>query len=203
MTKIKKIICTIAITFSLGVFFSFFMISNAKNIDILTKNTIFDIINNVEDVIITCISADGKKNLDDNNKLDATLLYIIKYKSDFDIVENNHSNLDLNAEKITIGKINQKEFENELKNIFTNFRHNILEYKYYDNGFVDLVYEPCDYFTYDSKKLLYATKKDNYYEIVYRYTRYLNNVENNINVKYVLNEKMKIKDVIILSSDIR
>ena len=159
MTKIKKIICTIAITFSLGVFFSFSMISNAKNIDILTKNTIFDIINNVEDVIITCISVDGKKNLDDNNKLDATLLYIIKHKSDFD-------NLDLSAEKITIGKINQKEFENELKNIFTNFRHNILEYKYYDNGFVDLVYEPCDYFTYDSKKLLYATKKDNYYEII-------------------------------------
>ncbi len=109
----------------------------------------------------------------------------------------------MNAENNTIGKINQKEFENELNNIFTNFRHNILEYKYYDNGFVDLVYEPCDYFTYDSKKLLYATKKDSYYEIVYRYTRYLNNVENNINVKYVLNEKMKIKDVIILSSDIR
>lgn len=197
------IICIIAITFSFGIAFSFTMISNAKNIDILTKNTIFDIINNVEDVIITCISVDGEKNLDTENKLDATLLYIIKHKDDFCVVDNNSSNLDLNAEMITIGKINHKEFENELKNIFDKFRHNILDYKYYDGGDVNLVYEPCDYFTYDSKKLLYFRKKDNYYEIVYRYTRFLNNVENNINVKYILTDKMKIKDVIILSSDIR
>lgn len=203
MNKIKMILFVVAITFGLGIIFSFTMISNAKNIDILTKNTIFDIINSVDDIIITCISTDGEKNLSDQNKLDATLLYIIKHKDDFDIKESNLSNLDLGQEKISIGKINQKEFENELKNIFTSFRHDISKYKYYDDGLINLVFEPCNYFTYDSKKLLYLLKKDNCYEVVYRYTRSLSDVENNINVKYVFNDRMKIKDVIILSSDIR
>ena len=43
----------------------------------------------------------------------------------------------------------------------------------------------------------------NGYEVVYKYVRKLNEVENTINVKYVFNSRMKIKDVIILSSNIR
>ena len=202
MTKIKKIICTIAITFSLGVFFSFSMISNAKNIDILTKNTIFDIINNVEDVIITCISTDGQKNLDSENKFDSTVLYIIKHKDNFNIVDEN-PDLDLNSQMSIIGKVNLKDFENEFKNIFENFRHKISEYKYCDGKYITLVYEPCEPFIYDYKELLYSRKIGNGYEVVYRYVRKLNDVENTINVKYVFNSRMKIKDVIILSSNIR
>lgn len=203
MKKIKMLVAVIIITFSIGFIFSFSKISNAKNIDILTKNTIFDIIDDVEDVIITCISTDGEKSLSDENRLDATLLYIIEHKDEFNVIDNGFSNLDLNQEKISIGKVNLKEFENQFKNIFTNFKHKISEYKYYEGDYINLVYEPCEYFCYDTKELLYARFVGNAYEVVYKYKRFLNGIENDINVKYVITSRLKIKDVIILSSNTR
>ncbi len=202
MNKIKILVIVIVATFIFGVIFSLNTISKASNMDILTKNTIFDIINNVEDVIITCISTDGQKNLDSENKFDSTLLYIIKHKDDYNIVDEN-PNLDLNSQMCIIGKVSLKDFENEFKNIFENFRHKISEYKYFDGKYITLVYEPCEPFIYDYKELLYSRNNGNGYEVVYRYVRKLNEVENVINVKYVFNSRMKIKDVIILSSNIR
>ena len=185
MNKIKILVIVILATFIIGVIFSLNTVSKATNMDILTKNTIFDIINNVEDVIITCISTDGQKNLDSENKLDSTLLYIIKHKDDYNIVDEN-PNLDLNSQMSIIGKVSLKDFENEFKNIFENFRHKISEYKYCDGKYITLV-----------------RNMGNGYEVVYKYVRKLNDVENTINVKYVFNSRMKIKDVIILSSNIR
>ena len=75
---------------------------------ILQRGAFYDIINNVEDVIITCISTDGQKNLDSENKFDSTLLYIIKHKDDYNIVDEN-PNLDLNSQMCIIGKVSLKE----------------------------------------------------------------------------------------------
>lgn len=203
MNKIKILFIVIFSTFIIGFLFSLNKISNAKNVDILTKNTIFDIIDDVDGVIITCISKDGENNLSDENRLDCTLLYIIQNRDKFNIVENKLLNLDLNQEMIVIGKINQKDFEKQFKNIFTNFKHKINEYKYADGEYINLVYEPCDFFIYDTKELLYSRFVNNVYEVVYKYTRSLNNSQHIINVKYIFTTRMKIKDVIILSSNVR
>ena len=52
-------------------------IKASSEIDVLTKNSIFDIIYNVDSIVINCISTDGDKHLSKTNKLDTTVIYII------------------------------------------------------------------------------------------------------------------------------
>lgn len=174
-------------------------IKATNDIDILTKSSIFDIIDNVEEIAITCISTDGDMHLTEENKLDFTILYIIKnnqkYQNDI-----NPSKLNIKNEYSSIGKINDEMFLNIAEDFFYNINYEINDYKYYNDNYIELYFEPCNYFTYDKKEIVSNSINRDKYDVIVKYTRSLNEIKNKVYVKYEINFNMKIQDITILSS---
>lgn len=176
-------------------------INALTQVDILTKNSIFDIIYNIDNILISSISSDGDKYLSDENKLDTTLTYIInnieEYK-DYIIP------CEYNGEEIRcFGKIEVDKFNKICLSIFDKIDYDINQYKYYNDGYIDLYFEPCNYFIWDKKEVISSSLRGSSYNIILKYTRYLNDKENKVYVKYELDNSLKIQNVIILSSIIK
>ena len=81
--------------------------------------------------------------------------------------------------------------------------YNIEEYKYYKEGYVELYFEPCNYPMWDKKEVMSFTFKDNKYNLIIKYIRNLNDIQNNIYIKYELDCNLKIQNVSILSSIVK
>lgn len=176
-------------------------INALTQVDVLTKNSIFDIIYNIDNILISSISSDGEKYLSDENKLDTTLTYII---NNMDEYKNYIIPCEYNGEEIRcFGKIKKDKFTEILLNIFDEIDCDISQYKYYNDGYIDLYFEPCDYFMCDKKNIISASLRGSSYNITVKYTRYLNDMENKLYVKYELNNSLKIQNVTILSSIIK
>jgi hypothetical protein len=168
--------------------------SNQNNI--LTKNFIFDIIDNVDDIIINCISTDGEKYLSEENKLDSTVLYIVKNNEKF----NNYIILSDESENTCVGKINFQKFIETSNQIFELNENDCTNYKYYDDGYINLNIEPSNYVLFDEKELVSIKEEEKLYNVIIKYKRCLNDVQNNVNIEYKLGKDFKIQEVNILSS---
>lgn len=195
----KHILVTLLVIV-LTISFSYFKYIKASNeIDILTKNSIFDIINSIEDIVITCISTDGNIHITEENKFDITSLYIIKNKQMYkDAIQNVEQ--DLNSENIIVGKIDFNVFENIVNDLFSKVEYSILDYKHYDENMVNLVVEPCNYSLFDKEDVISLTLCENGYKAICRYKRELNNTNNKVYIKYEFDFDLKIQDITILSS---
>lgn len=197
----KKIIILLLIflSFNMGTIF-FYCKYNSNEELMLTKKEIFDIIDNIEDIVITSISTDGQNYLSEENKLDATILYILGNKSKYQEYISNDYSQDLSSEIISFGKIDYNVFSSITKELFETIDYPIYEYKYFDNDMIDLKIEPFNYTYFDKKNVLSQTKDDNSYSILIEYITVFDDMENSIYVKYKLNFDYKIQSVIILSS---
>lgn len=187
------VICLVTIVF---LFFVFnYYIKSVNSAEILTKNDLFDIIDSIEDVVITCIATDGDRHISEENKLDSTVLYLIKYKEKY----KDYIISDLSEEK-SIDKIEVSLFEKITKNIFQDVNFSSNDYKNYKDNYIELNYEPCNYFIYDNKEVISNNIIKNSYEIIIKYERNLNSKKNKVYVKYKFNLNSKIQDITILSS---
>ena len=115
----KKIIILIIVflSFNMGTIF-FYGKYNSNEKTMLTKNEIFDIIDNIEDIVITSISTDGQNFLSEENKLDATILYIVSNKTKYQEYIISDYNQDLSSEAISLGKIDYNVFSNIANELF-------------------------------------------------------------------------------------
>lgn len=199
--KLKNIVW-ISLIFFLATFTIFSINSNIKatnEIDILTKKSIFDIIDNIEDIVITCISTDGNKHISEENKMDVTVLYLIKNKEKYKeyIIPSDFENSD---EKICIGKVESKVFIDLSKEIFEKIEYNVNEYKNFKDEFINLNFEPCSYSIFDKKDIVCLNRSKTGYRILIKYKRELNNVQNKVYIQYDFDLNLKIQDITILSS---
>ena len=197
----KKIIILIIVflSFNMGTIF-FYGKYNSNEKMMLTKNEIFDIIDNIEDIVITSISTDGQNFLSEENKLDATILYIVSNKTKYQEYIISDYNQDLSSEAISLGKIDYNVFSNIANELFGDIDYEISEYKYLEDNMINLKIEPFNYTYFDRKNILSQTEDINGYNILLEYITVFDNIENSIYVKYKLNFDCKVQSVIILSS---
>lgn len=170
---------------------------NASNDnDILTKKSAFDIIDNIEEIIIACLSKDGNKHLSLKNKYDITSMYIVKNNIEDVIIQEAIPK----DETVNIGKIETYKFVKKLEDIFIINDDEIKQYIDYDQEYIDLYLEPCSYSYFDKKDVISANIDNNECKIIVKYARKLDDVNNRVYIKYIFDSNLKIKDIIILSS---
>ena len=149
---------------------------------------------------ITSISTDGQNFLSEENKLDATILYIVSNKTKYQEYIISDYNQDLSSEAISLGKIDYNVFSNIANELFGDIDYEISEYKYLEDNMINLKIEPFNYTYFDRKNILSQTEDINGYNILLEYITVFDNIENSIYVKYKLNFDCKVQSVIILSS---
>ncbi len=170
---------------------------NASNDnDILTKKSAFDIIDNIEEIVIACLSKDGNKHLSLKNKYDITSMYIVKNNIEDVIIQEAIPK----DETVNIGKIETYKFVKKLEDIFIINDDEIKQYIDYDQEYIDLYLEPCSYSYFDKKDVISANMDNNECKIIVKYARKLDDVNNRVYIKYIFDSNLKIKDIIILSS---
>ena len=170
---------------------------NASNDnDILTKKSAFDIIDNIEEIVIACLSKDGNKHLSLKNKYDITSMYIVKNNIEDVIIQEAIPK----DETVNIGKIETYKFVKKLEDIFIINDDEIKQYIDYDQEYIDLYLEPCSYSYFDKKDVISANMDNNECKIIVKYARKLDDVNNRVYIKYIFDSNLKIMDIIILSS---
>lgn len=193
--KIIFVLTTCLIVIVLFFFIFNYYIKAANTTEILTKNNLFDIIDSIEDVVITCIATDGDRRISEENKLDSIVLYLIKYKEKYkDYIISNYD------EESIVDKIDVFSFKYIVSSIFQNVAFKFDEYRNYNNDFIELNYEPCNYFIYDTKEVISNNVGNDGYDIIIKYERNLNTKKNKVYVKYQFDIDSKIQDITILSS---
>ena len=67
-------------------------------------------------------------------------------------------------------------------------------YKFYNNGYIELNFEPIEHLWYDNKKILNVEKINNkVYNVYMEYNREINGKFHTFNVKYIINYDNDIK----------
>ena len=198
----KKIIILIIVflSFNMGTIF-FYGKYNSNEKTMLTKNEIFDIIDNIEDIVITSISTDGQGYLSEENKYDSIILYIVSNKSKFDEYIIKDENQRLDSENVNMGKIDSKIFLKLAEETFSDINLPIYKYKYFEDDKVNLIIEPFNYTIFDRKNILKQIEDRNGYKILVEYVTIFDKIENSIYVEYEIDFDYKIQNVIILSSN--
>ena len=89
---------------------------NASNDnDILTKKSAFDIIDNIEEIVIACLSKDGNKHLSLKNKYDITSMYIVKNNIE-DVIEESKEEIALKIDN------SKREIRNKIDSSKQSFK---------------------------------------------------------------------------------
>ena len=93
---------------------------NLTKKQLLTKNAIFDIIEEVEDIVISCITKSGNKSLSEENKLDFIIRYIIDNRQRYssNIIKEESNSYYNKEENILYGKIKEDYFKEILDEFF-------------------------------------------------------------------------------------
>lgn len=201
--KIKVIYILYIINIILIVSILYYNKCNVTQKELLTKNVIFDIIEDVENIVISCITKSGNSSLSAEDKLDFAINYIIenkqKYCSNIYVESLTYFN---NEENILIGKVDEEFFRDILESFFLNSNYPITEYKFYKDRYVELRTEPKENICWDEKECIKTLNKENRYYIYIKYTRILNDIRNDFYVEYAfdVNDKIRIDNVTIYDS---
>lgn len=176
---------------------------NLQEKELLTKNSIFDMIDNVDNLILSCITKYGVKELSNENKIDFAVRYIIdnrdNYKENIILEEKEDYCLDDGTVCYSFGKVKSEFLAELLNKFFTEINFSIEDYKYFNKGFVNLCFEPMEYIRYDTKTILNVEKIDEKYIVYIQYTRSLAEFEDQFYVKYEFRNEanLKMEDVTI------
>ena len=161
---------------------------NASNDnDILTKKSAFDIIDNIEEIVIACLSKDGNKHLSLKNKYDITSMYIVKNNIEDVIIQETIPK----DETVNIGKIETYKFAKKLEDIFIINDDEIKQYIDYEQKYIDLYLEPFFYSYFDKKNVISANMDDNECKIIVKYSRKLDDVNNRVYIKYIFDSNLR------------
>ena len=162
------------------------------------KDEIYKSIDSIDKIILDCMSCDGKTILTEENKLDFAVRYIIENKSEFIKDINIYNKEDYYTYEDTLyynfGKVTEQFAINIINKFFYSFDFNIKNYKFYNNGYIELNFEPIEHLWYDSKKILNVEKINNkVYNVYMEYNREINGKIHTFNVKYIVNYDNDIK----------
>lgn len=186
----KKCIMFIFIMIALTIFtssiirFTYANIIKNDNNMALTKNSQFDIIDNIGSIILTSMTTLGEKNLSTQSKIDSTIMYIIYNKDKYSeyIVDNNN-----------IAQMKKDDFYKIIVSMFECSQIVLDEY-------IDITIGNINYSYLKDYEIIKIENVNDCYLIYTRYNRSLNDVKNYVYVKYELTKDMKIKDVNIIES---
>ncbi len=192
------------LTMSLSILIlAFYSFLHFKEKSSLTKENVCSIINNIDGTILAVMAKNGEKELSNNSKLDFVVKYIIENKEKFtNIVETSNSKLERNGTiYYNFGKVKQENIYTLTHNFFEEFDNNMNSSMLYDNGYIELFFEPIEYVSYDFKQVSsYYIYKGKIYTYV-KYIRSMRNKENKFTVKYIFDEDTyRIDNIIILNS---
>ncbi len=184
MNRKIKVIILIIIVMTMVIIGNLHLYTISKDSNLLTKNEDFGIINNIENIIMTCMSTNGEKTLSTKSKMDAITIYILNnreiYKDKLQYKEDKYY-------------IDAYEYINIYNLFFDDEKLNL-------NNPVNLEYKDVNYFSFDNCMTLKTVKQNDLYNIYNKYERELNGVENDVYVKFILNREKKIENVIIIES---
>ena len=171
----------------------------------LTKNEIFDIIDNVEHVILDTIAKDGNRELSEENKVDFIIKNMIENRLEYkdEILPSESNTITIKGTPLySFGRVDVKLFNEKLNEYFSEFNGNLELCKFYSNEYIELYYEYAEHFSYSNKEILNIKKCNNIYSIYVRYTREYDEITNDVYVRYDFNvgDKITIKNVKIYGS---
>lgn len=160
----------------------------------LTILSLFDIIDNVDNVVIDYMTSNGLKNILNANKDVLTRLYII-YNKDSYINDIKPKNVILykedNTPCYTIGCIPINIY-NDTYNMLFGKNESIADKD------VELVVEPLEHISNDESKVDRVKISKNGYSIYYIYNRYINNIYNTYIIRYDFSWDKRIQNVTML-----
>lgn len=178
----------------------------SENIDDI-ENEIYEKIDKTDSIILDCMSNSGNAFLTQEDKMDFAVRYIIENKDLYMDNINIERKEDYYTYEDTLyynfGKVSQDFIIDIVNTFFCDFDLNIQDYKFYNNGYIELNFEPIEHLWYDNKKILNIEKVENkLYNVYMEYNRKLNDCENIFYVEYVLlyDSDIKIKNVYINNS---
>ena len=182
--------------------------TNLKNENIVNiESNIYERIDSFDSILLDCMSNDGDVSLTEENKVDFAVRYIIDnkniYKDSIDVQDKKDYYTYDDTLYYNFGKVSQEFINNIVNNFFSDFQINIQEYKFYNNGYIELNFEPIEHLWYDNKKILNIEKVENkLYNIYMEYSRVINDSENIFYVEYILtyDNDIKINNVNIYNS---
>ena len=171
----------------------------------LTKNEIFDIIDNVEHVILDTIAKDGNRELSEENKVDFIIKNMIENRLEYkdEILPSESNTITIKGTPLySFGRVDVKLFNEKLNEYFSEFDGNLELCKFYSNEYIELYYEYAEHFSYSNKEILNIKKCNDIYSIYIRYTREYDEITNDVYVRYDFNlgDKITIKNVKIYGS---
>lgn len=180
--------------------------SNIEKEEILTKNEIFDIIDNVEKVALCCMSSNGEIEITQDDKLDFMVRYIIENREKY-IEYIKPCQIEYKVFNGTpyfnFGKVTSSFFIAELKKFFTNIDSNISSYKFFEDDFVELYLEPIDYIGYDNRNIESILYENGFEAVYVGYTKNIGNKMIYYKVRYDIEKDTSlVSNVTICNSTI-
>ena len=166
--------------------------------ELFLKNKILQSIDQVDYILLDCMSCSGNDNLTEENKVDFIIRYIIEnknnYISDIDVQNREDYYTYQDTVYYNFGKVTEEFIINMIDNFFNSFNYDMKNYKFYNNGNVELNFEPIEHLWYDNKKILNVEKINNkVYNVYMEYNREINGKIHTFNVKYIINYDNDIK----------
>lgn len=199
--KVTYIIYIISIIYIIILYYNKYIIAQEQ---LLTKNLIFDIIEDIEDIVISCITKSGNKSMSEENKIDFAINYIIvnRKKYSTEILKEKNNTYDAEEENIFHGRISKRFLDKVIDEFFYSCNYPIEEYKFYKDGVLELRTEPSENICWDRKEFIEIQIEEDICCANIKYTRILNNIINDFYVEYVfdISNNIKIKNVTIYNS---
>ena len=166
--------------------------------ELFLKNKIWQSIDQVDYILLDCMSCSENDNLTEENKVDFIIRYIIEnknnYISDIDVQNREDYYTYQDTVYYNFGKVTEKFIINMIDNFFNSFNYDMKNYKFYNNGNIELNFEPIEHLWYDNKKILNVEKINNkVYNVYMEYNREINGKFHTFNVKYIINYDNDIK----------
>ncbi len=191
------------LTFVSIIILSYFCKLHFEEKNSLTKSEIWSIIDNIDETLLGSISKTGERELYDSSKMDFMIKYLItnreKYK---DAIKTSQSVLEKDGTiYYNFGKVESQYMYNKIKEIFTSFNYDMESTEIYNNGYIELFYEPTEHISCDCKNIIDLKKKKGYIYMYIEYIRSIGEQTNKFIVEYVVDKyTYKIASVKICDS---
>lgn len=171
------------------------------------ESEIWQSIDRVDSILLDCMSCSGNYNLTEENKVDFIIRYIIDNKNNYTNDINIENKEDYYTYQDTLyynfGKVTEDFIINMIYNFFYTFNYEIKNYKFYNNGYIELNFEPIEHLWYDNKKILNVEKVDDkVYNVYVEYNREINEKNHTFYVEYIINydDTIKFENIYIYNS---
>lgn len=192
----KKYLIYILLIYIIIISIHYYNVCDLKAKELLTKKIIFDIIEDVEGIAISCITRSGNKLMSQNDKIDFVTRYIIENKELYNkyiVLEDDVDNFE--SEEINFGKIKVEDFNLIYNSLFKDESNISGEY-------LKLNFLPVENTSWENKEIIGVYKTGNKFIVEIKYTRKFIDRQNDFYVRYVFNllDKIRISEIAIYDS---